>query len=99
MLVRNARELGALLRDTRQRQRLTQEQVASRANVQRTWLSHLESGEGNPSLRSLLAVGAALGLTVDIRSSMDTAAPPADQDLPPPVDLNQLLDGVDRAAP
>lgn len=42
-------ELGAALRQLRERRALTQVEVARRADVEPTWLSRIESGTANPS--------------------------------------------------
>jgi HTH-type transcriptional regulator / antitoxin HipB len=64
MRVRNARELGALVRDARRRRGMTQKEVALTAGVDRSWLARLEAGSENPTLTNLLAVVAALGLAL-----------------------------------
>jgi transcriptional regulator with XRE-family HTH domain len=69
MRVRNARELGALVRDARRRRGMTQKDVAVAAGVDRSWLARLEAGSENPTLTNLLAVVAALRLEVFVADS------------------------------
>lgn len=66
MRVRNARELGALVRHERRRRGMTQREVAVAAGVDRSWVARLEAGSENPTLTNLLAVVAALRLEVFI---------------------------------
>lgn len=66
MRVGKATELGVALRDARARQRLSQQEVAERAGVQRYQVANLELGKGNPSLKTLLAVLSAVGLDMQV---------------------------------
>ena len=70
MRVRNSRDLGALIRETRRQQRLTQENLAIMAGVQRSWLARLESGGENPTMTNLFAVLNALNLRLDLTPEM-----------------------------
>lgn len=50
----------------RQRSGLTQEQVAEKGGISRTWIVALESGhQTNPNLRALLAYCAAIGVPIE----------------------------------
>ena len=66
-----AQHLGRNLRQLRAARGASQEQIARLAGVPRATLSHLESGEANPTLQVLRAVGLALGVTLD-----ELTAPP-----------------------
>ena len=79
-------KLGALVRDTRLSQGLSQTALAARANVARSWLARVEAGHRGAELEPLLRLLAALDLTLTLRSNGD--APHA---LPSP--------GRTRAAP
>lgn len=67
MRVRNLRDVGAVVRDARRRQQLTQQVVAERAGVQRYQVANLERGKGNPSFGSVLSVCAAVAIELDAR--------------------------------
>lgn len=91
MRVTKTTELGVALRDTRARQRLSQQEVAERAGIQRYQVANLELGKGNPSLKTLLAVLAAVGLELQVDvEGRDNLAEPA-RNLAQPVSLNDVL--------
>jgi transcriptional regulator with XRE-family HTH domain len=52
--------LGQAIRDFRGRQRISQEDLAHRAGMHRTYLGGIERGERNPSYTNLLRVAEAL---------------------------------------
>jgi len=58
--------LGENLRLARKRRKLTTNQVAERAGISRSTLYHLEKGEANTSLGSLLQILVALRLENDL---------------------------------
>lgn len=91
MRVTKTTGLGVALRDTRARQRLSQQEVAERAGIQRYQVANLELGKGNPSLKTLLAVLAAVGLElqVDVEGRNNLAEPA--RNLAQPVSLNDVL--------
>ena len=55
---------GAHVRSLRGMQRLTQEEVAHRAGVHVTYLSGIERGIRNPSLKNIRKLALALGVPV-----------------------------------
>lgn len=61
-----AQRIGALIRNERRSQGLTQRQLAARAGITQTVLSRVESGAGNPTLSLLEELAAALGMRLDI---------------------------------
>ena len=94
MRVRRTTELGVALRDARARQRLSQQEVAERAGIQRYQVANLELGKGNPSLKTLLAVLSAVGLELQVNAhGRDNLAEPA-RNLAKPVSLNDVLSRV-----
>ncbi|WP_081717893.1 MULTISPECIES: helix-turn-helix domain-containing protein [unclassified Paenibacillus] len=50
-----------MLKSIRKKQKLSQEELAFRINLDRTYISMLERGIHQPTLNSLLAIAAALG--------------------------------------
>ncbi len=82
MLIRNARELGGLLRQARTDAGLTQGALAARLNVRRQRVLYLERGKGQPALSFVLAVMQELGISLEARLGVSdadaraTAAPP-----------------------
>ena len=65
----NSTQLGAMLRAQRERQGLTQAQLADRARVTRESVSRLESGRDNARLSLVLNVLSALGLDVALEQA------------------------------
>ena len=69
MRVSTTHDLGALVRQERQDQGLTQADLAERIGTTRQWVSQFESGTLNPRVGLVLAALAALDLDLDVRSS------------------------------
>jgi len=55
--------VGGLLRFLRERQRLTAKEVSRRARLSPSYVSKVERGECEPSLRVFAAIARALGMT------------------------------------
>jgi len=66
MRIRTRTELGALLRSERERQKMTQQQLANRIGTSRRWVSAIETGAENPTLDLLLRWLGALSLELSI---------------------------------
>ena len=64
-LTQATRYLAYNLRYLRKQKALSQQQLAALAEMPRTTLTHMESGQGNPSLHSLLSIAQALGVGVE----------------------------------
>jgi len=56
------KQLGKRVRRFRETQKLSQEELAYRAGVHRTYLGGIERGERNPSLKNLAAIAKALNV-------------------------------------
>jgi transcriptional regulator with XRE-family HTH domain len=59
------RALGAVVQTHRKKAGLSQEELAFRAGLHRTFISQLERGLKSPSLRTLVAVSEVLGISPD----------------------------------
>ena len=55
---------GATLREWRQRQHFTQEQLAERAGLSYKFIGEIERGFGNPTLDTIVSLADALGLGI-----------------------------------
>ncbi|WP_339244007.1 helix-turn-helix transcriptional regulator [Paenibacillus sp. FSL R10-2796] len=53
---------GQILKSIRKKQKVSQEELAFRSNLDRTYISMLERGIHQPTLNSLLAIAAALDM-------------------------------------
>ena len=56
--------LGKRVRALRKEMGISQEELAFRAEIDRTYISQIERGIGNPSLLVLFKIGGVLGVTV-----------------------------------
>lgn len=56
--------LAHALRNARQRKGYTQKQLAALANVDKTWISHLESGRVNPAWGTMRRICDALEVSI-----------------------------------
>lgn len=70
-VTRALRELGEDLATWRKLQRLTAQQVASRADISRSTLRRVEHGDGGVSAENLLRVARALGLLQQLANACD----------------------------
>jgi transcriptional regulator with XRE-family HTH domain len=57
-------ELGAVLRETRQRRGMSQQTLADRASLSRNFVAQVERGESSPTVATLARLATALGTTV-----------------------------------
>lgn len=74
--------LSRNISELRSRKNLSQQQLAQMAGIPRSTLTHIESGEGNPSLVNLLRVASALAVGIEellSRPRSQTALIPADK--------------------
>ena len=65
-------EFGRQIRNLRRSRRLTQEETARRAGIHVTYLSGVERGARNPSLKNIRAIAHALGARVGELFSFET---------------------------
>jgi transcriptional regulator with XRE-family HTH domain len=78
-------ELGASLRAARQGAGLTQQVVASRAELQRSYVAGVEAGTRNISVLNLARIARAVGLDVlelPVIASAESGTPSAQANLP-----------------
>lgn len=55
-------QFGHRIRKLREAQKISQEEMAYKAGVHRTYLGGIERGERNPSLKNIAAIAKALGV-------------------------------------
>lgn len=58
------KQFGNRIRDLRLAKDLSQEDLAFRAGIHRTYLGGIERGERNPALKNIAAIARALGVTL-----------------------------------
>lgn len=80
MLIRTAKDLGAVIRDHRRRRGLDQQTLATRIGVSRQWVIEVEKGKTRAEvgliLRALSALGVALSVAPTDTSSRGNASSP-----------------------
>jgi HTH-type transcriptional regulator/antitoxin HipB len=94
MRIASGRELGALVRDYRRRQGLSQSDLADQVGVSRQWVIGLEHGRAR-DVGLVLRTLEALGLTIDIVSD---AGQPGGR-IRRQVDLDRLLSRMGQDQP
>ena len=65
------KRFGERVRELRQAKGLSQEELAFRAKVHRTYLGGIERGERNPALKNLAAIAKALDVSLSELFSYD----------------------------
>jgi len=58
------KQFGKKVRELRQAKGLSQEELAFKVGVHRTYLGGIERGERNPSLKNIAAIAEALGISL-----------------------------------
>lgn len=66
MNLKNPKDVGALVRDRRKRQNLTQAMLAEKAGVSRRWLAGLEAGKSGAELGMVFRVLSSLRINVGV---------------------------------
>lgn len=71
-IVRGPESFGSAIREFRHRRRVTQTELASRANLHRSYLSSIETGTTTEALKNLVRTLDALDLEIVIQSKRST---------------------------
>lgn len=58
-------KFGARVREERQKQNFSQEELASKAGVHRTYIGMIERAEKNITLKNIEKIGKALSISID----------------------------------
>jgi transcriptional regulator with XRE-family HTH domain len=70
------KQFGTRIKELRSEQLVTQEELAERVGVFRTYMSRIETGAANPTLTMIHALAGALGVSVlDLFEAPSTAQP------------------------
>jgi len=65
------KQFGQRVRKLRLARKVSQEQLAFKASMHRTYLGGIERGERNPSLKNIAAIADALGITLSALFSFE----------------------------
>ena len=90
--------LGSVVRDLRQRANLTQRQLAERLESDHTYISHLEAGRRDPSIRMLRALAEELSVPPGLLLSLVLLADIPEAERHRYADILQALLEVNSAA-
>jgi|TARA_B100000965_G_scaffold388602_1_gene393319 HTH-type transcriptional regulator/antitoxin HipB len=90
MLIRTARDLGAVIRDHRRRLGLGQQALADRIGVSRQWVVEVEKGKPRAEVGLILRALDALGVTLVLGGGISGAD---DQD-GAATDIDAIVDGA-----
>src|ERR1700735_3184616 len=77
------KDFGAAVRSERTRLRLSQEDLAERANLHRTYITDIERGARNLSLETICKLATALGLSIEALFSRAEVRQQAEQHAAP----------------
>ncbi|MBM4264408.1 MAG: helix-turn-helix transcriptional regulator [Deltaproteobacteria bacterium] len=70
MQIRTAKDIGALIRDQRKKQRLGQAELAKKVGVNRRWVLEVERGKPRAEIGLILKTLDALGLSLSVESGV-----------------------------
>ena len=95
MFIRTTSDLGALIRERRQKLGLDQIALARKAGTSRKWLIEVENGKPRAEIGLILRTLKALGVTL---AAADTSGVPSatSSTAAPYVDINQVIDSLKR---
>jgi len=92
MLIRTPRDIGAILRESRQKAGLDQAELARRVGVSRQWLVEVERGKPRAEVGLILRVFNALGLP--LQSGLKPYSAGVAEDAGP--DIDAIVDAARR---
>jgi HTH-type transcriptional regulator/antitoxin HipB len=93
MQIRTAKDIGALIRDQRKKQRLDQAELANKVGVNRRWVLEVERGKPRAEIALVLKTLDALGLTLSIEGA--AARRRAGREIEP-VDIDAIIENAKR---
>lgn len=88
MRVREAKDLGYLVKDVRSQRRITQADLAAQVGASRKWIIDLEAGKNTADLSLVLRTLNVLGIELDARPRRDRQGKDAD--------INTVVDAARR---
>lgn len=97
MQVRTAKDIGALIRDRRKKQKLDQAELANKIGVNRRWVLEVERGKPRAEVGLVLKTLQALGLTLSIDD--DTAAHRSGGGEIEPIAIDEIIEQARRPKP
>jgi HTH-type transcriptional regulator/antitoxin HipB len=95
MQIRTAKDIGALIRDQRKKQKLDQAELAEKVGVNRRWILEIERGKPRAEIRLVLKTLDALGLILSIQG--EAAAPRRGRREIESVDIDAIIENARRS--
>jgi len=89
MQINTARDLGALIKDRRRAQKLSQQDLAARVGVGRLWIIELEKGKPRAQISLVLRALKELGVFIEASIKPITDTKRADA-----IDLDAIIQGT-----
>jgi HTH-type transcriptional regulator/antitoxin HipB len=96
MRIRTPSDLGALIRDRRNKMDLDQLSLAQRAGTSRKWIVEVEKGKPRAAIGLVLRTLQALGVSIEITDNKNALKSKASRNPVPSVDINQHLERLSR---
>jgi len=97
MLIRRPEDLGALVRQYRKTQGLSQAQLAARLQTTQKWISHLENGKPSAQIGLVLRALNEIGASIEVRLAEEPAKTPEQTGLRAvkrnPFSIDDIVDG------
>jgi HTH-type transcriptional regulator / antitoxin HipB len=97
MLIRRPDDLGALVRQYRKTQGLSQAQLAARLQTTQKWISHLENGKPSAQIGLVLRALNEIGASIEVRLAEELTKTPEQTGLRPakrnPFSIDDIVDG------
>jgi len=72
-MIRNAKDIGALIRESRKKAGMDQQRLANLVGVSRLWISQVENGKSGAAIGRVLNVLAALGIRLQVADEAQTS--------------------------
>lgn len=96
MIVRDSADIGNLIRDSREKLKLTQKELAERAGIHQPKVSQIENGKATAQIGIVLRILAALNLNINIGDLQSKNIVPAiiidEPDYDEDIDLDAIAD-------
>jgi HTH-type transcriptional regulator / antitoxin HipB len=97
MLIRRPEDLGALVRQYRKTQGLSQAQLAARLQTTQKWISHLENGKPSAQIGLVLRALNEIGASIEVRLAEELTKTPEQTGLRAvkrnPFSIDDIVDG------
>jgi len=95
MEIRTAKDIGALIRDQRKKQKLDQAELAEKVGVNRRWVLEVERGKPRAEIGLVLKTLDALGLALSVEGKAAARRRGGSGEIEP-VDIDAIIENAKR---